>query len=944
MKKKNLKNKTFTKHKPVSVTNSFSLIVVLKEGGNEQYKHLAESVSNIKDLEQDRFELVMISNDRIEKTNEYQAFIQTISNVKNIQTVSADTELTIGKVLGKIIQEIKNDYICIIDGDKLQEALNINLSSSRSNTLPDNSVGLLKFSEDNARNKKQGIYILPVVIAKYVYSNILKGKYYQCEALYQIRKLDIPVEEVQIQQSHPYTLKKHKASDFLTKILNWYNWFFRIPLREMKNKEYLKLAFIKQSSVFRFLFASVAIILLFLMPVMSYNAGISGDEYVQYVQATKVYDYYKTFGKDTAALYYDSNHNMPFYGQSFDNITAIYNEIFNVDNIYETRHVMNSLTGWIAILFSGLLATLIAGWRAGLLSLLIMFFSPRFLGHSWNNPKDVPFAMASILCIYYIARFIKLLPKFSVKISFLVALGIALAISVRIGGLLLIAYLFLFVGMYFLFSSKEYGLFSQENYKRLFKILSCLVVISLVGYLLGLILWPYGLKDPLHNPKNALEKMTHFATSLRQTFEGKVTWSADLPKYYITKYILMTIPTIVIVGLILFVLTIYSKKDKQRFGWNLLVAFSFVFPIVYIYYEGSNVYGGWRHAMFAYPPMLVASCLGLERFIRLFKKKIAVYIVYVVLLALAFHPIRHTIINHPYEYIYYNELFGGTKKAYGNYEMDYYYHGLKEGSEWLMNTLNKELNDTSNKIIIATNHYQNVEYYFRDYIKKGTVVLKYIRYYERGNTDWDYAIITNSYIEPYQLKKKIWPPKKTIYTVDVDGCPICAVVQRVGKDDYYGYVALQNNNVAEAVAYLDKAIKDDPANEVALLNMSQLMLNLRNFNKAIEYANMCLKVYPNYDRALNLVGIAYMNTGSFQDALAVFTQLTKVNYKFYTAYYNMAIIYAQMGNIDTAIQMAQKTLEYSNYKPAFYLIADLLKRKGMNAEAERFIQMGNSIK
>ena len=55
------------------------------------------------------------------------------------------------------------------------------------------------------------------------------------------------------------------------------------------------------------------------MPILSLEAGISGDEKVHYEQSEKVLNYYKTFGKDKSALNTPTSH-LKHYGQSFDNL------------------------------------------------------------------------------------------------------------------------------------------------------------------------------------------------------------------------------------------------------------------------------------------------------------------------------------------------------------------------------------------------------------------------------------------------------------------------------------------------------------------------------------------------------------------------------------------------------------------------------------------------
>ena len=41
----------------------------------------------------------------------------------------------------------------------------------------------------------------------------------------------------------------------------------------------------------------------------------------------------------------------------------------------------------------GLLGMRFGGGLCGLISMLLLFFSPRFFGHSMNNLKDIPFAV-----------------------------------------------------------------------------------------------------------------------------------------------------------------------------------------------------------------------------------------------------------------------------------------------------------------------------------------------------------------------------------------------------------------------------------------------------------------------------------------------------------------------------------------------------------------------
>ena len=71
--------------------------------------------------------------------------------------------------------------------------------------------------------------------------------------------------------------------------------------------------------------------------------------------------------------------------------------------------------------------------------------TPRYYGHTFNNPKDIPFAVAYLWGIDYSIRLLKAYPVFSKSLCIKTGLAIGTALAVRVGGLLLIFYLCLFL-------------------------------------------------------------------------------------------------------------------------------------------------------------------------------------------------------------------------------------------------------------------------------------------------------------------------------------------------------------------------------------------------------------------------------------------------------------------------------------------------------------------
>jgi hypothetical protein len=54
-----------------------------------------------------------------------------------------------------------------------------------------------------------------------------------------------------------------------------------------------------------------------------------------------------------------------------------------------------------------------------------------------------------------------------------------------------------------------------------------------------------------------------------------------------------------------------KKKKEMNNYWLFVLYFVTIFPVLYIIYKESNVYGGWRHTLFIVPSFsgLAAICV-----------------------------------------------------------------------------------------------------------------------------------------------------------------------------------------------------------------------------------------------------------------------------------------------------------------------------------------------
>lgn len=693
----------------------------------------------------------------------------------------------------------------------------------------------------------------------------------------------------------------------------------------------------------KLIFWIFAICALFTAVRLSLDAGFSGDEEFQMKQAKAVYDFYASGGKDTVAIDARPDWNLPHYGQTVDNLAYFIAHVFSIDDELTVRHVCNAICGWLILLFGGLIAHRITGnWRSAFFVALLMFLSPRLLGHSFNDLKDVSFAMAMLWGIYAIIVYLQEFPKPKIGTFILLGTSIAFAIAVRIGGILLIPYLGLFSVLYLFKLHPGKNVLKKQSWKDFGKMVLFGVIVADAGYFVAMLLWPFGLVSPIKNPIATFQAQSQFATSLRQLFEGTMQWSDYLPWYYTPKYILISIPIAVILGVILFFVFCWRKKE-DRF-WAFFLFFTFFFPVFWIVFTKANVYGGWRHAMFAYPPMVVAAGWGFDTLVKWVEAKLGIkngelrmengdandggdgarpvstkgIIVnvasVVLLLALLIGPIHHIIANHPYEYVYFNELAGGTKKALGQYELDYYYHSTRAASEWII--ANAEPKADGSKIRVGTWHAASVNYFFRHDTARFQPT--FIRWYEKENSDWDYAIFTVTGIAPEYLRSPYFPPKNTVKTIDVDGVPICIILKRQDKNDFLA-AQMKNDNTKldSAIALYQQALAVDPDNIGALLGIGECYVRTNRPDSALLYLDRYHKIDPEAEMANYMRAYAYVYKQDLKTALDILHGIEEQNPKYAGAYQLAIQLYLQQKDFVNAKKQFVKVMDVDRFDESF---------------------------
>ncbi len=693
------------------------------------------------------------------------------------------------------------------------------------------------------------------------------------------------------------------------------------------------------------IFGIAATLLLALMCWISFDYNVTWDEPNHNTFSKDVLKYYSSFGNDTTMFDFQKQghrdyYTNVFYGMSIDVWASAVNSIFDIKNEYATRHFFNALIGFLCILFTALIVRLFAGWLPALIALLAMVCSPSFFGHAFNNPKDIPFAAGYIMAVYYLLKLLLELPNARHQTKVMLAIAIGFAISIRVQGILPIAYLFMFIGLYWLINHLK-----AKN-KQVLKYVQLTVTIALGGYILGILFWPYALRDPLSAPFTALKEFEKFSyLTYYELFEGVRIYHK--PWYYEPKLIMLTAPLAVLGGFFLGLLLGIFRKDKKTMLAVMLLIFATLFPAFYAIYKKSYVYNGWRHFIFIYPSLVALSILGWFWFSQLFKSGKLKLIIMGVIAITFIKPGVWSIVNHPYQYMYFNEIAGGIEGANGLYETDYWNQTPRAAFEWLVKNKPEVL---KGDMRVSSN---NIQEALKTFVPEGEKVMyKWTREYEWADDDWKYAIWTTRTLSKNQILGGYWPPKGTIHEIKVDGVTIAAVVKSANDYSYQGKQYLKKNNADSALYFYEKAIAYNPLEEefirgAGVASFEKLKKDstgsTQYMDKAMQYLKKAIAMRDGNYEAYATLGEIYFGRGTVnpQGPDAALLKTAKENFEkalfykenFSGIYYYLAETDAMLNDFEHAAYNYYKFFEFGQDNQQIYnRFTTILKQAGMTGD------------
>lgn len=409
----------------------------------------------------------------------------------------------------------------------------------------------------------------------------------------------------------------------------------------------------------RWVLIACAALLLPLMLWVSPDYGVTWDELPRQAYGEKIWQFYQgQKGPDDFKPDPTGGH---LYGGLFD-VTAVGLQRRLPLDPYVVRHALNAVAGWLGLVFCGLLAARLGGRTAGLLAMLLLATAPRYWGDAMNNPKDLPFAAAATAALAVLAGVPARYPVLPLARALTLGLAIGLALAIRPGGLLFLAYAGLVLAVQ-TWRARDW------TPRHLATTAAMLLLTTALATTLPLPVWPWLQQHPYTGLLEALAGVSHFEWSGTMIFQGADVHSRRLPWTYVPVWLLYTTPLVLLAGGLLALPALGRRTPGRAGAWGLLGAAAF--PVGYVIARHSTLYDGIRHLLFIVPPLAALAALGWTALLGARPDAVRWGAALALAVGLA-EPVAFSLRNHPHQIVYFNPLLGGPRAAAGRFELDYW--------------------------------------------------------------------------------------------------------------------------------------------------------------------------------------------------------------------------------------------------------------------------------
>jgi tetratricopeptide (TPR) repeat protein len=419
-----------------------------------------------------------------------------------------------------------------------------------------------------------------------------------------------------------------------------------------------------------------------------------------------------------------------------------------------------------------------------------------------------------------------------------------------------------------------------------------------ISYAVMLLFWPWAQLHPLWHPFKALTVFSKFPILFINYFEGIYLKSTDLPWYYASKWILLTLPEFVLIGFLAgtsCLIVSYRKwiKLNMRVLQIALLMSSALFPLVYIAATDAALYDAIRHVLFVIPPLVVLGALGVDEAVKRLSNRRLRYGFSGVIGGAMLWTLWQMVILHPNEYLYFNHLFaGGLKTASERYETDYLNNSYRQGMRWV-----EAYARASERRLRLAAGTSAINFYL------SASKFEYVEV----PTQADLYLITTHH-EGHRAV-----PGEVLHQIEADGVPILYVIRpdETFRDEplfskirnpYRGMILgnlyQKTGRVVEAIQAYQEVTQHDPQFASPYVAIANLYFESERFDHALDYYNQALERMPFDPTVLTQKGDCLAKLNRVDEAIASYHQALFLRPYYLKALHNLAAVHFTEGRAD----------------------------------------------
>jgi hypothetical protein len=445
----------------------------------------------------------------------------------------------------------------------------------------------------------------------------------------------------------------------------------------------------------------VAIALIGLLTVGQY--GISYDEEgplrvafetLQTVKTGKPYaghlKYYGTLFNVTSEVLFQQK--IKVFGANSQTQDQFAGRGYVIAPFYERVKLKHILTFLLSLVTYGAVAGLVsvlAGVEYAWLGPITLALFPRFWGHSFVNPKDIPLAamltlgtFAGVCLVGYFHKIADKTLSLGRNRPTLYCLGYGvlggLVAGVRLDGSIVLV----FTAIAHWITSA--GLRHPLHWLRQFWQHYGLMVVAWAAT--TLLVYPPAWQNPWIWFWETLHFYYNEDWPLTVLFNGQFLNAEQPPWFYLLQWWSITIPEIFQIAFGLGVVGVIWRNKTLTVQQQACVVIVLLqicsLPIIAVLLN-STIYDEARQFLYVIPGIAVITTTALvwihqalsSRWLKLFGIALAIALLSPIVVDMA--------ALHPYQYLYFNRAFGGLAQAQGRYETDYWALSMQEGMDWI---------------------------------------------------------------------------------------------------------------------------------------------------------------------------------------------------------------------------------------------------------------------